>query len=317
MEVTAQTTLKKKFLTPAQSEIIRTLVYFNIFRHPLTKVEIERFCRYAFKNDELKTALDDLLNNNLIFSDGFCYLIQKTHHVIEYRKLGNQRAEKIMPAAKRYSKLISAFPFVRGVFISGSLSKGVMQADSDLDFFVITSPERLWLCRTLLIFYKKVFLLNSHKYFCLNYFITEKNLSIPDQNLFTAIELVTLLPMYNVRLYEEFLVENKWALDYFPNAVISYKERDVTKLKHPIKNFIEKIFSNKAGNVLDITCQRFTNYFWKNKYSKNSKIDFENSIRSSREVSKYHPNHFQHKTLSLLENGLQKFEAVTGFKLSK
>lgn len=316
MLTTAQTANKQKVLSIAESEIIRTLLYFNIFKHPLTKNEIERFCNYHFAFDELNGALNFLVDNKLIYFSENYFLLEKNHHIIQRRKLGNKRAGTAMPIAKKYSKLIASFPFVRGVFISGSLSKGVMQKDSDLDYFIVTSLNRLWLCRTLLILYKKIFLLNSHKYFCLNYFITEKNLAIPDKNLFTAIELLTLIPMYNAALLDEFLVENKWAFQFFPNAVLNHrpvKERKDTLLKKTL----EKLFSGKNGNSIDTACMKITNYFWKNKYKNNPHLDFENSIRSNKDVSKYHPNFFQEKTLAFLNDGIKTFEEVTGFALSK
>lgn len=317
MEVAAQTIQSKKVLKKAESEVIRTLAYFNIFRHPLTKNEIERFSSYQFKSDELNASLNHLVDAGIIFSNSNYFLMQQNHHIVEYRKLGNQRAENIMPVAKKYSTRIAGFPFVKGVFISGSLSKGVMQKNSDLDFFIITSQNRLWICRTLLILYKKIFLLNSHKYFCLNYFISENNLSIPDKNLFTAVELLTLMPMYNVRLYEEFLVENKWALDFFPNAEIRHKDEQLKPQKLLFKKTAEKIFGSNIGNSIDTLCMNITNWFWKRKYKKNPEIDFDHSIRSSKNVSKYHPNFFQHKTLSLFETALQNFETNTGYKLAK
>ena len=143
------------------------------------------------------------------------------------------------------------------------------------------------------------------------------NLSIPDKNLFTAIELLTLIPMYNASLYEEFLLENKWAFDYFPNAGLAYGQVESRPKKTLWKNILEKFFLRGFGNSIDTLCMNVTNSFWKRKYKKNPEIDFENSIRSNKDVSKYHPNFFQDKTLSLFEIGLQTFETTTGYKLSK
>ena len=123
--------------------------------------------------------------------------------------------------------------------------------------------------------------------------------------------------MYNVNLYEEFLAENNWALDYFPNAELNNKVAEPKNKKSFWKNTIENMFGGKFGNNIDTLCMNVTNSFWKKKYKKNPEIDFENSIRSNKDVSKYHPNFFQDKTLSLFEIGLQTFETTTGYKLSK
>src|SRR5690606_3777846 len=102
---------------------------------------------------------------------------------------GNLMANKFSDIARKKAKLISQFPFVRGVMASGSLSKGYADEKSDIDFFIITIPNRLWIARTLLVLYKRIFLLNSHKFFCVNYFVDEKHLGIEEKNLFTATEL--------------------------------------------------------------------------------------------------------------------------------
>ena len=67
-------------------------------------------------------------------------------------------AKNIYQKALTVSRLISKFPYVEGVGISGSLSKGYYDDDGDIDFFIITSPKRLWIARTFLILYKKLFL---------------------------------------------------------------------------------------------------------------------------------------------------------------
>ena len=73
-----------------------------------------------------------------------------------------------MPKAIKRAKFISKFPYIENVSISGALSKNYYNNDGDIDFFLITQPNRLWIARTLLIIYKKMFLLNSRKYFCVN-----------------------------------------------------------------------------------------------------------------------------------------------------
>jgi predicted nucleotidyltransferase len=88
--------------------------------------------------------------------------------------------------------VIKRFPFVRGVFVTGSLSKNSSDSSSDLDFMVITRKGRLWIARTLLMLFKKIFLLNSYKYFCINFLLSEDNLEIEDKNVFTATEVMTV-----------------------------------------------------------------------------------------------------------------------------
>ena len=79
------------------------------------------------------------------------------------------------------TKFISKFPYVRAILLSGSISKGYMDKDSDVDYFIITQPNRLWVTRLLLMLFKKIFLFNSRKVFCINYFVDSEKLEIEEK----------------------------------------------------------------------------------------------------------------------------------------
>ena len=123
-------------------------------------------------------------------------------------KLVKLSAVKFWKIAQFMAHIIKRFPFVRGIFISGSLAKWNVSTQTDIDFFIITKRGRLWLTRSALIAFKKFFLLNSKKFFCLNYFITDDHLEIEDRNIFTAIEIASVKPIFNLELYLKFLEAN-------------------------------------------------------------------------------------------------------------
>ena len=173
--------------------LLRTLLYFDLFDHPLRKEELLAFCDHPVP--DANAALTELIRLGSAHTDGEFIAIGDVTTLAVRRAERSERANSRMAKARRMSRLIDRFPFVRGVLLSGSISKGVLAEDADIDYFVITRPGRLWVARTLLILYKKIFLLNSRRDFCLNYFIDTDHLEIEDQNLFTATELVTLVPM--------------------------------------------------------------------------------------------------------------------------
>jgi len=296
-------------LRDAELGILSTLLYFDIFKYPLTGPEIQKFCHSKIHSlNELQEALDFLISKKYInHSNGF-YFANSDFSIIERRINGNQLAKNFYPIAKKYSLIISKFPFVRAVFISGSLSKGYMNKESDIDYFIITAPKRLWLCRTMLVLFKKIFLLNSHKYFCVNYFIDENNIEIRDKNIFTATELVTLIPMVNHHLFEKFLKSNDWTKDYMPNINSSGEIQAEKKQRFFFKPFWEKILNGSAGNKLDDLFLKITLKFWKKKFNHFSEEDFKNALRSKKNVSKHHPNKFQERVLVLYDQKIKQFE---------
>ena len=180
----------------AACAILQTLAYFEVFSYPLTREEVWVFGQDPdLEASAVFDALQTLVDQGIIFQFGPFFQTQNQENWVQQRLDCNRRADEILPIAQQKAQFIGQFPFVRGVFISGSLSKHYMRPDSDVDFFIVTEPGRLWLARTLLVLYKKIFLLNSHKYFCVNYFVDTKHLEIAEKNLFTATESITLLPM--------------------------------------------------------------------------------------------------------------------------
>jgi hypothetical protein len=202
-----------------QHAVLKVLLYYDLFTYPLSVDEIFFHC--SEKNSSkaaVEHALSQLIADGKVFRHDDFYSVRNSKEFFLRRRRGNKNAEAIMSKIYRRSKLISSFPFVRSVCISGSLSKNYFDETTDVDFFIITEPNRLWICRTLLILFKKIFLLNSKKYFCVNYFIDTESLQIPDKNIFTATELVTLIPIYNYDLYRKFYKENDWVKSFFGNA---------------------------------------------------------------------------------------------------
>jgi hypothetical protein len=239
------------------------------------------------------------------FFEGYYFLTAKDKSIVAQRKEKEKRAEKMMRKSSFFSKLIGRFPFVEGVCISGSLSKGVMEKDGDIDYFIITKPQRLWICRSFLIMFKKVFLLNSHKYFCTNYFVDTNNLTIPDENIFTATEVSYLLPVVNYEAYEQLMQSNTWIKNYLPHIKLKGNNDCYNATNKPvIKRLVEFILSGSLGEYADNMFFKITLKRWKKKFPYFNQDDFNLNLRTRKNVSKHHPRGYQQKVLQQHEERL-------------
>ncbi|HTL81834.1 MAG TPA: nucleotidyltransferase domain-containing protein [Bacteroidia bacterium] len=292
----------KANLSTIEAAVLNTIIYFDLFHHPLTTDEIHHNCQWEKCSlTEVAAALEQLQSSSIVSEKNGFWFIAGNDHFVKIRRERNVRALKFGKKAKRYSRFISKFPFVRAVFISGSLSKGTLDKNGDIDYFIITEPGRLWLARTMLVLFKKIFLLNSKKYFCVNYFIASDNLEIPDRNLFVATEIAYLLPMHGKELYNEFYESNKWFELFYPNKSSSSVQIDDTGSTW-LKRFAEKKLSGKNGNRLENYFWRLTVNRWKKKFPEVDPEVFENKFRSRKNVSKHHPNGFQQRVANALED---------------
>ncbi len=304
-------------LTDAEISILRILLYFDIFNHPLKESEIASYSPFGAEGSEIVNKnLSRLCDAGLIRKSGSYYHIFIKDTAIKRRLDGEAMAEKALARARWYSGLISRFPYVRGVLLSGSISKNYMDKDADIDYFVITAPERMWICRTFLILFKKIFLFNSKKYFCLNYFITEESLMIPNQNIFTATELAFLIPTYNEGLYHRLMSENTWYRQYYPKLSLRCAKHIVPTTSFAFKNRLEKILSGKAGENLDNLFFKLTLKYWKKKFSHFDPDTFDHRLRSRKNESKHHPLGYQEKILSMYETRIKDFEQQYSVRLN-
>jgi hypothetical protein len=83
------------------------------------------------------SQLNALVEKGLIYKFDNFYSLNDNFALIEERLRGNEQAEKWMTKARWFSRLISWFPYVRGVSLSESLSKGYLGEDPDIDYFMV------------------------------------------------------------------------------------------------------------------------------------------------------------------------------------
>jgi hypothetical protein len=300
-------------LSALQTKIVVTLVYFDLFKFPLTIEEIVKFSKISSnQKDNIQKELDELLTLNIVFPHGKYYSLIQAESLEARREDGQKYAQSLMTKARKYSNIINSFPYVRSICISGSLSKGCVDEYGDIDYFIITEPQRLWVTRTLLIAFKKIFLLNRHKYFCVNYFVDTNHLEIPDKNIFTATELLTLIPMTGLDYYSKLMESNDWAHSYLPNLGVLKESEIPTKSNHT-KKWMEHALSGSFGDKLDTLFMNLTIKKWKSKFKNLNEEALDNAMRSRKYVSKHHPQQFQQLVLNKFNSNIALMEAKLKF----
>ncbi|MBI2618740.1 MAG: hypothetical protein HYW57_01515 [Ignavibacteriales bacterium] len=255
--------------TTLQKDIFRTLLYFDIFDHPLNAAEIHAFLpSNSTTVGEITAACASMPLSFLIsHRDGLFFVSRNSGDLLRERLRKERRAQWYWLIARIMGTIIRMFPFVRGVFISGELSKGVMTHRGDIDFFVVTANGRLWVTRTLLILFKKLFLLNSKKFFCLNHFVTENYLDVTERNLFTAMEIATLKPIDNSEFLRTYVSHNLWIKDYLPNLGDREVFPESSHRSNFLQEFLEFPLKGKIGDRLDEYLLSFWKGIWRKRYA--------------------------------------------------
>jgi len=286
--------------------ILATLTYFNMFDYPLKKREIYIFLGHKEEPRFFDRALKILVEESAVFQLGEFYCLFNNYALAERRSRGNEKAAIMLKKAEKAAHLIAAFPYVRGVAVSGSLSKKFADEDADIDFFIITAANRLWIARTILHVFKKItFLFNLQDCFCMNYFVDEAQACILEKNIYTATEVATILPVCGMTVFENFYAVNSWSKNFLPNNYMHISSAVEIRKKWP-GIATEKICNNRAGNLLDNWLMRLTANSW-NRKTRNNKKNSKGillSMHTGKHFSKPNPENFQKKLLQRYNNCL-------------
>ena len=70
------------------------------------------------------------------------------------------------------------------------------------------------------LFKKLTFLTGRQHYYCMNYFVDEAALEVNNKNIFTAMEVKTLLPAAGPELMDQFFIKMTGPTGFFPSLPI-------------------------------------------------------------------------------------------------
>jgi hypothetical protein len=295
-----------------KDSVIKTLAWFELFQYPLTVGEIRIFLDRKTNEINLHESITQLLKEQRIFvCDGLFSLVDNPLLAIRRRK-GNQRAEKLIKKAERIGRFLFMFPFVRAVGVSGSLSKNFAEERADIDFFIITKSNRLWTARTFMHLYKKLtFITGRQHYYCMNYYVDEEAMFFEEQNIFTAIEIKTLLPVSGRETMEDFFEKNSWTDEWFP-AFIN-KNQNRKNPFTPFKQIFEWLLNGNLGCSVERYLLQVTKKRWSKKHAqgklniKGQPMDFV----SGKHYAMSNPGNFREKILSMYRQKLLEHRAGT------
>ncbi len=248
-----------------RDSIIKTLAYFDLADYPLIKEELFSWLWLppAIGYSEFLNTLPAL---NLNSKYGY-YFLPGREAIVEERRRKLLISEQKLKIARRAAKIIKSVPFLRAVFVCNSTGAEQANEDSDIDFFIVTEKNRIWITRLLVTFLLELFRLRrSGKHIknkvCLSFYVTVYNLDlanfrVADDDVHFAYWLNQMLPIFDPEdYYLKFLHVNLWTKTYLPNA--EPKQTSSYLLKIPESRFgklwkkiWEKMWEGSYGDLIN------------------------------------------------------------------
>ena len=249
--------------------IVKVLKYFAIFTYDPTLEEIYTFLPVKISKDELKKELKRMKYTPVEYSILSQKLKPKVKNSNETMKQWNNLIDRQQISKKKlnsirfklYIKLVSFFPQIKLIGLSGSISMMNADMDDDIDLFIITTRNRLFTGRLIALILAQLFGLrrsrgvgnNSNK-ICLNLFFDEVNMKVPrfKQTEFVGHEVLQMKPIINKEMtYERFLASNKWVFKLFPNS------KQIFNFQFSLPRRQAGIFNEKLGDWIESNLKSF------------------------------------------------------------
>lgn len=215
--------------TQLQKSILFTVAYFSAFDYPLTSFELWRHLINRAKPKTVVSYLELLhtlehepLVSKLTRKNGFITLKNEAHlideHLAKHKlSLGN------IKVLKKWTKVFLWLPYVRGVFLTGTLSMKNASAQSDWDILLVLAKKRIWVGRLLVSGMLHVLGKRRHddkikRRFCLNHYLAENGLILNEHNEFCANFVTFSVPIFGEEEHRKYLSLNEsWIRDFNPN----------------------------------------------------------------------------------------------------
>ena len=136
-----------------RNNILHTVAYFNAMKYPLSVFELWRYYidkrerRVVGYFDVLKELTEGKLSQKLRINKGFITLIGEDEDLVKKRLHNQKMSLANIKKLKRWSLLFRLVPYVRGVFITGTLAMKNARRESDWDIMLVCKKDRIWIGR--------------------------------------------------------------------------------------------------------------------------------------------------------------------------
>ena len=212
-----------------EQAVMATLTFFSLYELPLSARRIHELLYGELASFEsVSQTLADLVASGKILQIDNLFSI-KPWNPVAYQANQIELVKK-WSQIDRYFNWLAVLPFVRNLSVINSLAMGTADTDSDIDFFVITSPRRLYFVRSVIIvLFRSLGVYKTRQKikdrFCFGFYTTSDNLQFESLLLkpadpYFVFWLASMRPVFGSQVYWQLMQNNQWLTEKFPNLEI-------------------------------------------------------------------------------------------------
>jgi 8-oxo-dGTP pyrophosphatase MutT (NUDIX family) len=241
--------------------IVRAVAFFDLFDYPLTAFEIWKYCSAKC---ELLEITDEVGKSFLQEKSGF-YFLPGREEIVEVRKKRYNYSLRKLKRARLIAKIFKIIPWIKMIAAGNIIGSFNLKDGSDIDLFIITKKNKIWLTRFFCVLITKVLNLrptqkNSRDKVCLSFFIDEDDLNLDKlmlknktDDIYFIYWLAGLVPIFNRdEIFVKLIFANSWLNNCLPNWQAGIFSDKLSAGK-PWPKFCQQIINFAFGWLKDIT----------------------------------------------------------------
>ncbi len=241
-------------------DIFKIVAWFDVFDHVIREEELRIHLNPPFVKEDFQAVSPPLIKGvrGICSKDGYLFLAGK-ENLLQKRKISDEISKKLWKRINFYTPLFKRIPFIKMIAVCNTLAFGCPDSDSDIDLFIITEKNRLFISRTILTLLTSILGIRRHgnkvkARFCLSFWISEEamdfeKIQIKGGDPYLAFWALTLKPIFGEETYKKFLeINQKWI-----NDRIHLNPSFVKEGKNP-----PNPLSPKGGVLSSILCSLFS-----------------------------------------------------------
>ena len=289
-----------------EKAILKTLIYADIFDYPLKINEIHKWLigrKVTLR--QVEKALKRLSQVSSIKYQGGYYFLGWRNGLVAERRRREKQSAVYLKKVSLLSQILKVIPWIKLVGISGGLALHNASKKDDIDLFIITNKNRLWISRLLslgllsLTGQRRKVGEKGRKIagkLCINTLLEDMRLEQTNKDIFVAHEVLQMKVLWQRDgVYSKYLSDNDWAFKFLPNWTtnVSSPRRRGSNKQREMVNWIPAF----AG----MTMERIAKWFQLKIMQKPTGME-----RIEDGALYFHPNDIRQEVLSKYEQKLKK-----------
>ncbi len=219
--------IEQKKINEIKEAIIKVVAFFDIFDFPLTAFEIWKYLSVQCDLADVQEILNSGELNKVVSCKNGTYFLSGRGGIYVTRMKRYNYANAKFKKTLRIVRLFKYIPWIKMVAIGNMIGANNLKQESDIDLFIITASQRIWLTRFICAGLAALLKLrptaeNFRDKICLSFFVSEGALDLSSLKLsddkYLLHWLADLTPVYDRgNTYDKFIAANQWVKESLPN----------------------------------------------------------------------------------------------------